>query len=58
MKSFTLISIVLLLLAFAGILTQHGQATRITWLCAAPLAAWVLFLLVKAITGSFGDARK
>lgn len=52
MKSFSLISIALLLLAFAGILAQHGRATSITYLCVAPLAAWVLFLLVKAITAT------
>ncbi|HEX8350416.1 MAG TPA: hypothetical protein VF598_10680 [Hymenobacter sp.] len=51
MKSITLISIVLLLLAFGGILSQHGRATTISYVCCAPLAAWVLFLLVKAFTG-------
>ena len=50
MKPFSLFSLALLLLAFAGILSQHGRANAITYACCAPLAAWVLFLLVKAFT--------
>ena len=44
---------VLLLVAVVGILTQHGHATRITWLSLVPLGLylvwWVISWLINAL---------
>lgn len=36
----------LLLVAVVGILTQHGHATRITWLSLVPLGVYLLYWAV------------
>lgn len=57
LKSFSIVAVVLLLVAFAGILSQGGRATAVTWLCVAPLGAWVLFLVVGAVVNGLRDRR-
>jgi hypothetical protein len=41
--------VVLLAVAFVGIMSQHGHATRITWLSLAPLGLYLLFWAIAAI---------
>lgn len=51
MKSYTLQALLVLAIAFAGILSQHGRATWISALSVVPLALWVLALLFSAFIG-------
>ena len=52
MKSFTIVSILVLLVAILGILSQHGHATVITWVSVVPVALWVLVLLASGLLNS------
>lgn len=57
LKSFSVISVLSLLVAFVGILSQGGRATWITWLSITPLGAWVLFMLGTGVLGWFSRRR-
>lgn len=56
MKYF-LISLAVMAVAFAGILSQNGQANKIAVGSVAPALAWGGFLLVKAGAGFLADRR-
>lgn len=48
MKSFTVLAIAALVIAFIGILSQHGKANWISGLSVVPLAAFVVAAIFSA----------
>jgi hypothetical protein len=53
MQRFSLtILVVLGLVAFVGILTQHGRATTITYLSLVPLGLYVLYGIIGLIVAA------
>lgn len=57
MKSFSIAAVLSLLIAFAGILSQHGEANLVSGLSVAPLGVFVLILLVNAVGSLFKGSK-
>ena len=58
MKSFLLLSLLVLAVAFAGIISQSGHGNWISYLSVVPLVLWVLVLLYHAVLGTLGDTLR
>lgn len=52
-----LLLVVLLAVAFIGIMSQHGKATTITWLSLVPLGIYLLFWAIAAIVVAFSRRK-
>jgi hypothetical protein len=57
MNKYVIISLVCLVIAFAGILSQNGHANKITYVSVVSGLLWVLFLLLKAGQGWLADCK-
>ena len=53
LKGFTITAITLLAIAFAGIMYTNGEANAISYTAVAPLAIFVLVMLVAAVKNFF-----
>jgi hypothetical protein len=53
MKSYTIIAITVLAIAFAGIMYTGGEANAISYTAVAPLAAFTFLLLFNAVRNFF-----
>jgi hypothetical protein len=57
MNKYVIISLICVVAAFVGILSQGGHANTITYASVVPGVVWVAFLLLKAGIGWLADRR-